>query len=342
MKNKIAHSQNPPQYLLLAALGFGLVYLARKAGKALYKVSLEGKTVLITGGSRGLGLAMAGAFASAGARLVICSRSGSQLENARLELEESGAEVLAVQADLRNEDEVMQMVQKAVDRFGGIDVLVNNAGVMIIGPQNVMNTGDYKEAMDANVWSALHCIKAVLPHFKAQGHIVNITSIGGRVAVPHMLPYSVSKFAMVGLSQGLSAELAKDGVKVTTVIPNLMRTGSPRNIDVKGDHQAEYAWFKTADSLLVLSQNAKSAAKRIVEAVQAGETEITLTLTAKLAEAAQGLVPSLIVRASQLANRLLPASNDGSVKKGFECESDLTRGRIAQRTDRAAIRYNQH
>src|SRR5262249_29078614 len=143
---------------------------------------------------------------------------------------------------------------------------VNNAGIIQVGPMETMTLADYQEAMRVHYWGPLYTALAVLPQMKQRraGRIVNITSIGGKVAVPHLLPYVGSKFALVGLSEGLRAELMKDGILVTTVVPGLMRTGSPRNAFFKGQNEAEYAWFKIGDSIPVLTTSAERAARRIV------------------------------------------------------------------------------
>jgi NADP-dependent 3-hydroxy acid dehydrogenase YdfG len=206
---------------IINTLGWGLLvtWAAGKVYRQLTRKSLKGKVVLVTGGARGLGLCIARELGSQGARLVLCSRNSEQLNKAKEELEQKGFVVLTVVTDITRPEQVTSMMDKIVDHYGTIDILINNAGMMIVGPENVMAVEDYKTVMEANVWGALHTIKAALPHFKHQrsGHIVNITSIGGRIAVPHMLPYSVSKFAMTGLSQGLATELKKENIIVTTV-----------------------------------------------------------------------------------------------------------------------------
>jgi short-subunit dehydrogenase len=325
-------------------LVLALAFIYHKIYRQLTRVSLLNKVVLITGGARGLGLALARELASKGASLILCSRTAGQLEQARKELGARGCPVFTMVADVRDEKQVAELFQQSILRFGRIDMLINNAGVMMVGPQNVMGVDDFKDAMEANVWSSLHTIKAVLPIFKNQrsGHIVNICSIGGRFAVPHMLPYSVSKFAMVGLSQGLAAELAKDRIKVTTVIPNLMRTGSPRNITVKGNHEAEYGWFKLAGSFPLVSQNADQAARQIVKGIEAGRSEIILTFTAKFVSAVQGIFPGAMGTVAKLMNALLPRSENTAVKKGWDAETRLTHGVIGAISDRAAEKYNQY
>ena len=342
MKNR-SESLISGRTALWALIGMGAYTVAKTLYRAITNYDFFNRVVLITGGSRGLGLAIAREVAKKGAKLVICSRTGTQLAKAKAELEEMGAEVLTYKIDISNQNEVQKMIKDATDYYGHLDVLINNAGVISVGPENVMEVKDYKKVMNTNLWPALYTIKAAIPHFTVQGEgrIVNICSIGGKLSVPHLLPYSVSKFAMVGLSEGLSAELKKDNIQVTTVIPNLMRTGSPRNVTVKGDHEAEYAWFKVADSSPLLSQNATQAAKQIVKAIERGNNEVILTMTAKVAIAMQGLMPNTMTSIMQLANRLLPQSGNIHEKKGFESESDASDGEITALTDEAAIHYNE-
>lgn len=329
--------------LKLASLGLTAWYVIKNLYRDSKKVNVQGRVVLITGGSRGLGLAIARELASKGARLALCARDAEHLNKVSKEFTEKGYSIFIHAADVTDSEQVQQMVEQVIRYYGHIDIVINNAGIMLVGPDQVMEIADYKSLMESNCWSSLYTTKALVPHFKAQGigHIVNICSIGSKISVPHMVPYSVSKFALIGLSQGLASELAHDNILVTTVVPNLMRTGSPRNISVKGNHQAEYAWFKLASSLPMISQSADVAAKRIVEGIEFQETQITLTFTAKLAVALQALAPDLIGGSTRLAGRLMPSSDDSTVKKGYESESKITQGAIGSITDEAAIKFNQ-
>jgi short-subunit dehydrogenase len=329
-----------------AAAGAGLFLAASALYNEFNKYKLEGRVVLITGGSRGLGLELARQFAKKGANLVICSRTTSQLSRAKMELEKTGAQVLALPVDVTNNDEVKLLIRDTVNHFGRIDVLVNNAGTIQVGPQDAMDLEDYKLAMDTHFWSALYTMHACLPHFSLQGEgrILNITSIGGKIAVPHLLPYSASKFALVGLSEGMHAELKNQNIHVTTVVPNLMRTGSPRNATVKGNHEAEYNWFKFSDSLPLTSQAAEDAAGSIIRALEYGQSEVVLTWSAKLATVLNGLAPSWVNKLLSIANSFLPDNVPGGSypKKGHELEEGHTPGRITAITDRAAITHNQY
>jgi NAD(P)-dependent dehydrogenase (short-subunit alcohol dehydrogenase family) len=210
--------------LALAAAGAMVAVAARFIGRA----SLERRTVLVTGGSRGLGFLIARECARGGARVVICARDLAELERARAALAREGHRITAIACDVSGRAAVTSMIDQVTRTLGGIDVLVNNAGVIEVGPFETMTLDDFARAMDVMFWGMLHTTTAVLPQMRARGggRIVNVTSIGGRIAVPHLAPYSAAKFAAVGLSEGLRAELAGSGVRVLTVTPGLMRTGS--------------------------------------------------------------------------------------------------------------------
>src|SRR3954464_5237892 len=222
--------------------------------------SLQGRTVFITGGSRGLGLAMAEEFARRGAQIAICARDAEELERARQQIErEAGGTVLTVVCDVSDREQMENTVLKVQNHFGAIDVLVNNAGIIAVGPVENQNVADFEEAMKINFWSQVYATLAALPEMRrrGEGRVVNITSIGGKVSVPHLLPYSCSKFAAVAFSEGLRAELSNTGVKTITIAPGLMRTGSFLNSQFKGDDDREATWFSLSASVPGVSMSAR-------------------------------------------------------------------------------------
>jgi NAD(P)-dependent dehydrogenase (short-subunit alcohol dehydrogenase family) len=307
--------------------------------------AFQGKVVLITGGSRGLGLVMARQLAREGARLAICARDADELERAREELTSMGAEVLALTCDVTERTQVEAAVRMIVERLGPVDVLINNAGVIQVGPMELMTTADYDEAMRTHFWGPLFMTLAVLPEMRVRraGRIVNIASIGGKISVPHLLPYSASKFALTGLSEGLRAELLKDGILVTTVCPGLMRTGSPRNAMFKGRHRAEYAWFSISDSLPFTSIAAERAARQILAACRRGDAELVVSVQAKLATKVAGLMPGFVANALGFVNTILPGPDGigaGRVR-GEDSESALSPSLLTILSDRAAVRNNE-
>src|SRR5215207_9392847 len=328
----------------LTALGAG-TYVLKSAFRRMFDYDLKNKTVLITGGSRGLGLVMAREFASEGSRLVLCARDEQELEQARLDLENLDAEVMVVRCDITNKQDVNAMIAAVNDRFGSVDVLVNNAGVIQVGPLEVMTQEDFELAMKAHFWGPLNMIMAVLPSMrqKRSGRIVNITSIGGKVAVPHLVPYSASKFALVGLSKGLRAELMKDGIVVTTICPGLMRTGSPRNADFKGQHRLEYAWFSISDALPLLTVSAENAARQIVRACKQGRTELVISVPAKVAVLFESLFPEAMYEILAAVNQFLPeAGGVGTQRvKGRDSTSSWSPSWLTTLNEEAAVRNNE-
>jgi NAD(P)-dependent dehydrogenase (short-subunit alcohol dehydrogenase family) len=321
----------------------GWAALRLLAGARRYEFS--GKTVLITGGSRGLGLVLAKHLAAEGARVAICGRDPEALERARSALEAIGAEVFALPVDVADREAVATLVQQVVGRFGPIDVLVNNAGVIEVGPIETMTLRDYEEAMAVNFWGVVHPTLAILPAMRERrrGRIVNITSIGGRLGVPHLVPYSASKFAALGFSQGLRAEERRHGVVVTSVVPGLMRTGSPRNATFRGKHRAEYAWFSIADNLPGITIDVEEAARRILEGVRRGDAEVRFPLVTRLAVIAAAAAPNLTASALELTSRLLPeapADRRGR-RAGRESQSAASPSWLTRLGDDAARRYNQ-
>ncbi|HYG02523.1 MAG TPA: SDR family oxidoreductase, partial [Chryseosolibacter sp.] len=309
----------------------GIFITAKTILDEITKYRLKDKVVLITGGSRGLGLEMARVLASKGARLVLCARSADQLRRAKTELRALGADVITFTADIREQSQVQRLIDSIIHHHKRIDVLINNAGIVQVGPAESMSIKDYENAMQTNFWPAVYLTYACLPYFKRkrEGRIVNISSIGGKIAVPHLLPYTASKFALTGFSEGMHAELKKYNIKVTTIIPHLMRTGSPRNITVKGDHENEYAWFKIADSSPLMSQEAAAAAKEIIHALEHGEAEKTLTFTGNLASKMQGVAPSLMSSVMGIVNELLPDNTSKEAKAGHQSESKKSTGKIS-------------
>jgi short-subunit dehydrogenase len=330
--------------IALAGLGVGLAGVALWKRLGLRREDVRGKVALITGSSRGLGFAMAQEFAQLGAKLVICARNQGELDIAREQLQRGGTEVLAVPCDISVPEQVEHLIHEANARFGRIDVLINNAGVIMVGPVESQTVKDFQEAMDVMFWGIVYPTLAVLPQMIARrsGRIANITSIGGKVSVPHLLPYNCAKFAAVGFSEGLRAELAKDGVKVTTVVPGLMRTGSHVNAYFKGDHRSEYSLFSLSATLPMVSMDARKAARRIVGAVRGGRAEIILSPQAKTATAIHGLFPGMTADALGLLNRVLPSGTASERHTGKESETPVSQSFVTVLGRKAGARLNQY
>jgi NAD(P)-dependent dehydrogenase (short-subunit alcohol dehydrogenase family) len=275
-----------------------------------------GSVVLVTGGSRGLGLAIASRFAQRPVRLVLASRNLAELQQAQSKLLADHPHLrpedfYLVACDLSSRQECERLIREAIAQFGRVDILVNNAGIIDVGPLESQPVEAFERALQVNLLAALYTTLAALPHLRAQAPlagsrraaIVNIASIGGKLAVPHMLPYSTAKFGLVGFSEGLHAELRHKGIRVTTVCPGLMRTGGEAHANFLGDIEAEKRWFMFAAKTPIISSTARHAANKIYNAVLHSRAEITISPQAWLAARFAGLFPETLQLANALANQ---------------------------------------
>jgi NAD(P)-dependent dehydrogenase (short-subunit alcohol dehydrogenase family) len=314
---------------LLSALGVGALFAAQ-AWRRRDTYDFSGKSVVITGGSRGLGLVLARELADEGARLTLIARDEGELDRAVADIRtrQRFADVLKVVADVRRRHDAERAIAEAIERYGAVDVVINNAGTIQVGPIDHMKLSDYEDAMNTHFWGPLYMILTALPHMRrhGSGRIVNISSIGGKISLPHLVPYCASKFALVGLSDGLRAELAADDIVVTTVCPGLMRTGSPVNAMFKGRHPQEYAWFAISDSLPLASIDATRAARQIINACRYGDAELIIGVQAKMAVLIRDAAPELFASVMAFTNQLLPApapTREGDEpRRGRESESE--------------------
>ena len=327
----------------IAGIGAGL---AARALRTQEPFSFKGRSVVITGGSRGLGLVIARELADEGARLTLLARDSAELERAAQDIATYGAEVQTLACDVRDRHDVERAIQRVVETCGRIDVLINNAGVIQTGPVEHMQVEDFEDAMAVHLWGPLYAMLAAVPHMRRQGggRIVNISSIGGLIAVPHLLPYSTSKFALVGLSDGMRAELAKDSIRVTTVCPGLMRTGSHVNALFKGRHRGEFTWFAIMDSLPISSIDPRRAARQIVEACRRGAPRLVITVQAHALVLASTLLPGVTARALMLFNRLLPrptTEQGNQLKTGWESQSRWAPSLLTRLSDHETRENNE-
>ncbi|GAC1613555.1 MAG: SDR family oxidoreductase [Ktedonobacteraceae bacterium] len=331
--------------LALAAADLGLALLGSKLIHSK-GIDLHGRVVLITGSSRGLGLATAEEFARHGARLVICARDEQELERARQILTSQGAEVLPIPCDVTNQKQVQQLIDQATAHYGQIDIVVNNAGIISAGPVQTLTRSDFEESMNIIFWGTYNVTMTVLPQMlqRKSGRITNITSIGGKVSVPHLLSYSTAKFATVGFSEGLRAELARDSIIVTTIAPGLLRTGSHLNAIMKGNkHKEEYTAFTLLDTLPFTSISASKAAKQIVSATRRGSAEVVLSIQAQLLARFHGLFPGVTSDIMGFTNRFLPSGEGVGTHSytGKESETSITRSFLTRLGQQAAKTYNE-
>ena len=312
----------------------------------VWPYSFAGKRIVITGGSRGLGIAIARRLAREGASLAILARDDRELARAKDDLEKYGRVVTTRSCDVTSESDVQSAIKAIGDGLGGIDVLINNAGEIVVGPLSSMTPKDFEDALKIHFWAPLLVTLAALPYLKRQNsaRIANIASFGGKVAVPHLGPYCVSKFALVGLSDVLRAELASDKIHVTTVAPGLMRTGSHKNAQFKGEYRKEFAWFSLGAANPLVSMGANKAAHQIVNAIRNGKSDLTITFAAKLAVILQALFPNFTALVIKLVSRLLPrmpVEGGFAVRTGWESESNISPSILSWLADRATERFNE-
>jgi short-subunit dehydrogenase len=323
----------------LTALGglaiAGLVVSKLTAPK---RFSLRDRVVLVTGGGRGLGLQIARECADRGAKIALLARSKTELDAAASELRAAGTTVAAEVCDIRSDGAVNSAIDALQGALGSIDAVFNVAGIIEVGPVDALTIKDYVDAIETNFLGAVRVVEAVREAMSARrsGRIVNISSLGGVISIPHLLPYSASKFAIRGYSEGLRAELARYGVYVTTIVPGLMRTGSPPQATYAGQPEKEYAMFEPSDSLPFTSVSVGHAARRIVDACERGTAEIVISWQAKLAVAAYALAPKAVVKFLATFTRLMPDSGGSTEHRlGSQSETPFTRSPIDALAHRA-------
>ena len=339
---------------LMAALAFAVGALGTAGAvrawlRSRAAIDLNGKNVLVTGGSRGLGLILARKLAAKGAKIVICARDAEELTRARQDIiaaAPQGAVAITLVCDLSAASQIQKLVGDAEAQLGGpIEVLIHNAGIIQVGPMETQTETDYQEAMNVHFWAAYHLTQAVLPSMRERraGRIALIASLGGKAPIPHMLPYCTSKHALVGYGEGLHAELLKDNIRVTTVCPGTIRTGSPRNAYFKGQHDKEYTWFYLSDSLPGLSQSADACANEIIDAVIHGDAEIITSLPAKALALFHGILPGVSTDLMGQVNKLLPASGGIGTerRKGYESQMLISPGILTALAKKAEDDNNQ-
>jgi NAD(P)-dependent dehydrogenase (short-subunit alcohol dehydrogenase family) len=331
-------SLNKPFGVALAVLSFVV------ARTIVRRDSFAGKVVVITGGSRGLGLALARRLAQENARLAVLARDHEELVRAKTDLDRYASTVTTWVCDVKNESSVRSTIDDIATALGGIDVLINNAGEIVVGPLDAMDREDFREALDIHFWAPYNVTFSSLPYLSKSrfARIVNI-SFGGKVAVPHLAPYCVSKFALVGLSDVLRAELSLKNISVTTVAPGLLRTGSHKNAFFKGQHRKEFTWFSLGASNPFVSMDADRAAGQILDAARSRRPELTITFGARLAAMAQALLPNVTADLIKLTAWLLPRmpiQPDDKTFTGWESESTLSPSLLTRTADRATQLYN--
>ncbi len=333
----------PPLLAGAAAVGAG-AWLVRAAIRRRRHYDLAGRVAIVTGGSRGLGLELARQLLERGAHVAICARDEADLRDAALDLRRRGGTVFSSQCDVTDPGQIERFIEQVRAELGPIDVLINNAGIITVGPFDAQNAEDFEQSYATHVTAPLTFAKSVLPDMRSRGggRIANVASIGGLQPVPHMSAYVTSKHALVGLTQSMRAELADDNVLVTLVCPGTVQTGSPYAAGFKGDPEAEYGWFAASDNLPVLAIPAPALAGQILDAIEDGDAELVTPANAWLSSLFHGMFSGVSTELATLVNALLPS--DGGVRRlvrGREASVGQLPDILERRQARRAAEFNQ-
>src|SRR6185437_14388174 len=254
----------------------------------------QGKVAVVTGGSGGLGRAIAEAFAAAGARVVVAARGAEALERIAEQLSQSGREVAPIAADLTRQEDVDRLFARTIDRFGRLDVLVNNAGRSMRRAVLDTTAEDFQQLMELNLIGLVRCTRAAAPHLLAQrGHVVNIGSLAGKSAARWIGAYPATKFAVSAYSQQLRLELSPQGLHVLLVCPGPIARDEPRVRD-----QTELAGLPQSArgpgaGAKVKAIPPEDLARIVLLACQNRRTEVILPGKARLLFALSQLSPAL-------------------------------------------------
>lgn len=306
------------------ALGLFTVLMLNKIRKLVQGSDyLKDKVVLITGGSKGLGLVLAEYLIKENCRIAICARDEHELGMARRHLLEHGGEVFTFVCDVSDKAQVESLISAVIEHYGCLDIVVNNAGIISVGPMESFDFKHYESSMEIMYWGMANTTLSVVPYFKTrkEGHIVNVTSVGGKVSIPHLLPYSAAKFAAEGFSEGSASELLKDNIHVTTIVPGLMRTGSYINAIFQEGNKREFKLFSFMSSAPLLTVSAEKAARRIVQAMKEKRTLKIIGLPAKLLIEMNHFFPRTMTKIFSLVSKTIPAVHE---KTAFEKGKEIT------------------
>jgi NAD(P)-dependent dehydrogenase (short-subunit alcohol dehydrogenase family) len=327
--------------LATAALAAGAIGLAL-AARYRARYDFANKVVVITGGSRGLGLVLARELALRGASLGLMARDAIELARARTSID-SDSLVQLLPADVTAPAQVEQAFSTMIRRFGRIDVVINNAGQILSAPFDDTTPEDFKAMLDVHFWGTLNVSRAALPHLArhGEGRIINICSIGGRVPIPHLSAYCASKYAQAGLSAVMAEELRAKGIRVTTVLPGLMRTGSHVQAWFKGERPAEFALFSLVGGAPGTSMSAERAARLILSAAARGQADAVIPFTYRQLSKITTMLPNATVTSLAAVNALLPGGRTRFAAQGKHLSlPKLVKG-VAALNEEAADRNNQ-
>ena len=187
---------------------------------------LSGKAAIVTGGSKGIGFSIAERLLSAGANVAICARNGVEVHRAAAALEGKGGRVVGLSCDVRRHDEVVDLITAAVSRFGGLDILINNAGVGGFAPIDQISVDDWHRVLETNLSGVFYACREAIPHLRERGGgwIINIGSLAGKNAFAGGSAYNASKFGLVGFSEAMMLDVRHQGIRVSCIMPGSVAT----------------------------------------------------------------------------------------------------------------------
>ncbi len=208
--------------------------------------NIEGKVVVITGASSGLGAATARHLSAAGAKVVLGARREQRLTELVKQLTDNGQEAIAVKTDVTDQAQVQKLVDTAVEKFGRVDVLLNNAGLMQQSPLEALKIDEWNNMIDVNVKGMLYGIAAALPHMQKQksGHIINVSSVAGHKVTPAGVVYCATKHAVRAISEGLRSEVKEYNMRTTIISPGAVDTELPSHITHKESHEGINEYYQ--------------------------------------------------------------------------------------------------
>lgn len=293
-----------------AALAAGAGLFAAAAVRKARQIELRDQVVAITGGGRGLGLAIARRFAARGCRLSICGRDGEVIDRAVAEFRRQGVDAFGMACDPSDAGQAKDFITQTIATFGRIDVLVNNAGQCFVGPAVELAAADMEYALRHIFWVQFHPTMAALPHLRrrGRGRIVNVTSIGGKVPTPHQAAYNAAKHAAAGWTETLAVEVAKENIRVSNVTPPPLDNGAPLHVHFNGDRDAEFEWFARTLTSPTRATDADRAARAVVDAAEFGDAQRAVSPQSWLMQRAHGLMPNVTTALLALVDKTLPRS----------------------------------
>jgi NAD(P)-dependent dehydrogenase (short-subunit alcohol dehydrogenase family) len=246
---------------------------------------LKGKVAFVTGAASGIGLALAKRFATEGMKVVLADIEADALEKAEAEVASSGAETLAVECDVSSAESVVAAEERAIEVFGAVHVLCNNAGVSPIGDLDTSTADDWEWGIGVNLMGVVHGIQAFVPGMKQRGqggHVVNTASLAGIVPLPSLGVYTASKYAVVGISEILNLELAAHGIGVSVLCPSFVNTSLPSSTRNRPPGMGETAEFpEFLATALKGAMDPADVADHVVKAIRAGNLYIMTHADAK-------------------------------------------------------------